>query len=114
MGRSPISSRKSVPPLAASNLPSRRWSAPVKAPFSWPKSSEAISDSGIAAQLTQMNGRFARLDLRHRARAISSLPVPVVHVDCRHVPADDLAICVFERVVLKELPAILPVLQQQA
>jgi hypothetical protein len=37
-------------------------------PFSWPKSSEAISDSGIAAQLTRMNGRFARLDLRYRAR----------------------------------------------
>ena len=33
-GRSPISSRNSVPPLAASKRPMRRWLAPVKAPFS--------------------------------------------------------------------------------
>jgi hypothetical protein len=38
----------------------------------------------------------------------------IIDVGCRHVPPDDLAIFVFERVVLKELPAILPVLQQQA
>jgi len=30
-------------------------SAPVKAPFSWPKSSEAISEAGIAEQFTVMN-----------------------------------------------------------
>ena len=36
---SPISSRNRVPPLHCSNLPMRRRSAPVKAPFSWPNSS---------------------------------------------------------------------------
>src|SRR5215472_7097026 len=66
--------------------------------------------------------RFRRADdfVEHR-RAINFLPqnevlVPellfhplsVVDVGCCHVPADDLAIFVFERVVLKELPAILP------
>ena len=74
---SPISSRKSVPPSAASNLPRRRCSAPVNAPFSCPKSSDAISDCGIAAQLTRTKALSARFDLRCSARAISSLPVPV-------------------------------------
>src|SRR5262249_43562026 len=41
-------------------------------------------------------------------------PLSVVNVGCRHVPADDLAIFVFNWVVLKELPAILPGLEQQA
>ena len=39
IGMSPISSRKSVPPLAYWNRPMRSRSAPVKAPFTWPKSS---------------------------------------------------------------------------
>ncbi|KFE58476.1 hypothetical protein DB31_6275 [Hyalangium minutum] len=38
-GISPTSSRKRVPPCAASKAPVRRVSAPVKAPFSWPNSS---------------------------------------------------------------------------
>jgi hypothetical protein len=33
--------------------------APVKAPRSWPNSSDSISSSGMAAQLTRMNGRVA-------------------------------------------------------
>src|SRR6516165_12100346 len=41
-------------------------------------------------------------------------PLAVLDVGCRHVPADDLAVFVFKWAVLKELPAILPVLQQQA
>ena len=53
---SPISSRKSVPPSACSNLPMRLRSAPVNAPFSWPNSSLSRSDSGIAAQLIARNG----------------------------------------------------------
>ena len=53
---SPISSRKSVPPWASSNWPSRRCSAPVNAPFSWPNSSLSSSVSGMAAQLTATNG----------------------------------------------------------
>ena len=51
-GRSPISSRKSVPPWASSNRPCRRVSAPVKAPFSCPNSSLSIRPAGRAAQLT--------------------------------------------------------------
>ena len=38
-GMSPISSRKTVPPFAASNFPFFAWWAPVNAPFSWPNSS---------------------------------------------------------------------------
>ncbi len=37
---SPISSRNSVPPSACSNRPALRVLAPVKAPFSWPNSSD--------------------------------------------------------------------------
>ena len=66
-----------MPPAAASNLPRRRCKAPVKAPFSWPKSSDAIRADGIAAQFTRMNAREARLDRLWIALAISSLPVPV-------------------------------------
>ena len=56
-GSSPISSRKSVPPSASSNRPSLRCSAPVNAPFSWPKSSLSTSAGGIAPQFTFTNGR---------------------------------------------------------
>ena len=55
-GSSPISSRKMVPPFASSNRPSRRRVAPVNAPFSWPKSSEEISDGARAAQFTLTKG----------------------------------------------------------
>ena len=54
--RSPISSRNSVPPSAISNLPSCCRTAPVKAPFSWPKSVLSTSSDGTAARLTGMNG----------------------------------------------------------
>jgi hypothetical protein len=53
---SPISSRKMVPPSQSSNLPIRWPVAPVKEPFSWPKSSLSIRLSGMAAQLTAMKG----------------------------------------------------------
>src|SRR5215472_10035130 len=76
-GKAPTSSRKIVPPFADSNRPRRRCVAPVNAPFSWPKSSEAISDGGIAAQFTAMNARSERLERLWIARAINSLPVPV-------------------------------------
>jgi len=69
--------RPAAPPSAASNRPSRRWVAPVNAPFSWPKSSEAMRDSGIAAQLTRMNALLALGDRLCMARAINCLPVPV-------------------------------------
>jgi len=44
------SSRKSVPPCAASMRPVRPSTAPVKAPRVWPKSSASSRPSGIAAQ----------------------------------------------------------------
>ena len=49
----------------------------MKAPFSCPNNSEAISSRGIAAQFTLMNARVLRSDRRWMARATSSLPVPV-------------------------------------
>ncbi len=42
-----------MPPLASSNLPMRRAEAPVKAPFSWPNSSDSSRFSGIAAQFSE-------------------------------------------------------------
>src|SRR5207253_6084693 len=45
--------------------------------FSCPNNSDAISDGGIAAQLTRMKARFARFDRLWIARAINSLPVLV-------------------------------------
>ncbi len=48
---SPISSRKMVPAWASSTRPSFWRMAPVKEPFSWPKSSLSRRFSGMAAQL---------------------------------------------------------------
>ena len=59
---SEISSSSRVPPLASSNLPIRRATAPVKAPFSWPNSSLSSRFSGMAAQFTEMKGRLDRRD----------------------------------------------------
>src|SRR5213592_3162547 len=59
-GRSPISSRKTVPPLASSKRPRRIWLAPVNAPFSCPKSSSSIRDSGKAQAENATNGLSAR------------------------------------------------------
>ena len=73
---SPISSRKMVPPLASSKRPLRCCWAPVKAPFSCPKSSLSMRFSGRAAQLTLMKALFLRGLLKWMARAMSSLPVP--------------------------------------
>lgn len=56
---SPISSRKTVPPSAASKRPILRSEAPVKAPFSWPKSSDSSKLAGRAAQWTAKKGFFA-------------------------------------------------------
>src|ERR1035437_787246 len=67
-GRSPISSRNSVPRCASSNLPALRCDAPVKASFSCPKSSVSSSVSGMGARAVQLDG----------------------HLFQRGVPADDL------------------------
>ena len=76
-GSSPISSRKMVPPSAASNDPARAATAPVNAPRAWPNSSPSISELASAAQSTTTNGPAARDDASWIARATSSLPVPV-------------------------------------
>jgi hypothetical protein len=60
--------------LEATEAPLRR---PVNAPFSWPKSSDAISSRGTAAQFALTKGRAPRGDRRWIARATSSSPVPV-------------------------------------
>ena len=49
-----------MPFWAASSLPIRCPSAPEKAPRSWPNNSDSSNCSGIAAQLTAMNGPLAR------------------------------------------------------
>ena len=58
-----------------------RWLvAPVKEPFSWPKSSLSIRLSGMAAQLTAMKFPLARCECFQIERATSSLPVPLYPV----------------------------------
>ena len=74
---SAISSRKIVPPSATSKRPALAATAPVKAPFTWPKSSLSRSASGIAPQLTARNGFVARSLFRWMVRATSSFPVPL-------------------------------------
>ncbi len=54
--------------------------APVKAPFSWPKSSASSSVSGSAAQFTATNGPWRRALRSWTQRATSSLPVPLCPV----------------------------------
>src|SRR2546422_368639 len=76
-GTSVISSRKRVPPAAAEKSPIVSATAPVKAPFTWPKSSDSMSVSGIAPQLTDTNGPLRRGLSSWNARATSSLPVPL-------------------------------------
>src|ERR1017187_9881527 len=77
IGMSPISSRNKVPWLACSNLPKWREAAPVKLPFSWPNSSLSINSAGTAAQFKVTNGPPLRGLRSCRARAMSSLRVPV-------------------------------------
>ncbi len=48
----------------------------MKAPFSWPNSSDAIRSRGSAPVCTATNGPFARVERKWTARATSSLPVP--------------------------------------
>ena len=76
-GISVISSRNSVPPSAAAKRPTLLATAPVKAPLTWPKSSDSISPSGMAPQLTETKGLSRRGLLKWMARATSSLPVPL-------------------------------------
>ena len=76
-GSSPTSSRKSVPDPATSKSPGFASTAPVKLPFSWPKSSLSMSPSGMAPQLMATKG-WSRRSLRAwMLRATTSLPVPL-------------------------------------
>ncbi len=55
--RSPISSRKTVPPSAASSRPGLSLIAPVNEPRTWPKSSLSSRCSLSVVQATSTNGR---------------------------------------------------------
>src|SRR4051794_13163168 len=103
---SPISSRNSVPPSACSKRPMRCLSAPVNAPFSWPKSSDSRRFSCSAAQFTLTKFRDAQRVVVRRARdellagprfaanehgriALRDLLDDVEHALQRAAPADD-------------------------
>ena len=66
-----------MPPLACTNRPVRALRASVNAPLTCPNSSLSSSVSGMAAQLIATNGPWARALRLWRARATSSLPVPL-------------------------------------
>ncbi len=74
---SEISSRKSVPPSASWKRPRFSRTAPVKAPRSWPKSSDSSSASGSAPQLMETNFFSLRMEPKWIALAMTSLPVPL-------------------------------------
>ena len=106
-GMSPISSRNRVPPWASSNLPTLRATAPVKAPFSWPNSSDSISSSGIAAQFTSTKGPSLRRLRAWICRATSSLPVPFSPViSTQPLLGAATSICSMSRATWGELPTI--------
>ncbi len=65
-----------MPPSAASKSPFWSRCAPVKAPFTCPKSSDSRSVSVSAPQLRATKGWFRRGLRAWSARATSSLPVP--------------------------------------
>ena len=58
----PTSSRNKVPPLAVSKCPFLSETAPVKAPLTAPKNSEACKSLGMLPQLTATKG-LSRLSL---------------------------------------------------
>ena len=74
---SPISSRKSVPPLASSNFPFFCLMAEVKEPFSCPNNSLSMSSEGIAAQFTSTKALSLRWLSSCNWWATSSFPEPL-------------------------------------
>ena len=66
-----------MPPLACSNFPCLSLIAPVKEPFTCPKSSLSISSEGIAAQFTSTIGFLLRSLREWMACATSSFPEPL-------------------------------------
>ena len=65
-----------MPWCASSKSPRRESMAPVKAPFSWPKSSLSSTVGESAATLTAMKALWRRGERACTPRAKSSLPVP--------------------------------------
>ncbi len=76
-GRSPISSRNSVPPSHAATRPGLSRTAPVNAPLAWPNSSLSSSCWDRVGQETVANGPDARSLHPWTARASTPLPVPL-------------------------------------
>ena len=76
-GNSPTSSKKIVPPSATSKYPFRSCIAPVKEPFSCPKSSLSIVPSGIAPQFTAIYLACFLCDNECIILGIFSLPTPL-------------------------------------
>ena len=66
-----------VPPLASSKRPRRACPAPVKAPFSWPKSSSSIKESGKLHTEKATKGLGALGLMRWMACATNPFPVPL-------------------------------------
>ena len=66
-----------MPPSATAAAPGLSASAPVKAPFRCPNTSDSSRSRGMAAQFSGTNGRAARVDIAWIARAQTSLPVPL-------------------------------------
>src|SRR5690606_245362 len=66
-----------VPPSASSKYPLRVCVAPVKAPFSCPKSSESMVPSGMAPQFTAMYLACLRWESAWMILGIASLPTPL-------------------------------------
>jgi hypothetical protein len=73
----PISSKKSVPLSASSKRPFFEYTAPVKAPLTWPKRFDSRRSCGSDPELTTMKGLSEREELVWMALATSSLPVPL-------------------------------------
>ncbi len=75
--------------------------APVNAPFEWPKSSDSARFSGIAAQLTATKGPLERLLILWMRRASTSLPEPVSpkmrtgSLDLANFSASDTSLSIF-------------------
>ena len=71
-----------------------RHGAGERAPCAWPNSSDSISSSGIAAQLTSTNGPARRWLSAWICRATSSLPVPFSpEISTRPLVGAAIAIC---------------------
>ena len=82
MGRliSPTSSRKSVPPLAASKSPGRSTVAPVKEPRAWPTTSRGlVKKSKLTAFDSPRSGGIIAINLREDDEVIAARLVSPDH-----------------------------------